>query len=407
VPGRGARRAPLTIETAALDPARRRLEVVERKGLGHPDTLCDTAAELFSRQLSRHYLGRTGCILHHNVDKALLVGGQTQVHFGGGAWLAPIVVTLAGRATGEIDGRPVPLRDIAEVALARTIAPVRYLEPSQVELRVATRPGAPELRETFERAGAVPLANDTSIGVGFAPLSPTEKVALEIDRALFAISRSEPESPIGEDVKVMVARKGDALRITVATAMVACCTPAESAYRGAVERVAARARAVGRSAGFDRVEVEVNAADDVPRSVYLTLSGTSAECGDDGQVGRGNRLCGLITPMRPMTMEALAGKNPRTHVGKLLSLAATRAARSCAGLPGVRAAECVLVSRIGSPVDRPHAVGLRLDATRAAARGHREEIASLVQRELDAIPTLWREIVEGQEADLRSAPWPL
>jgi S-adenosylmethionine synthetase len=373
VPGRGARRAPLTIETAALDPARRRLEVVERKGLGHPDTLCDTAAELFSRQLSRHYLGRTGCILHHNVDKALLVGGQTQVHFGGGAWLAPIVVTLAGRATGEIDGRPVPLRDIAEVALARTIAPVRYLEPSQVELRVATRPGAPELRETFERAGAVPLANDTSIGVGFAPLSPTEKVALEIDRALFAISRSEPESPIGEDVKVMVARKGDALRITVATAMVACCTPAESAYRGAVERVAARARAVGRSAGFDRVEVEVNAADDVPRSVYLTLS----------------------------------GKNPRTHVGKLLSLAATRAARSCAGLPGVRAAECVLVSRIGSPVDRPHAVGLRLDATRAAARGHREEIASLVQRELDAIPTLWREIVEGQEADLRSAPWPL
>jgi S-adenosylmethionine synthetase len=70
--------------------------------------------------------------------------------------------------------------------------------------------------------------------------------------------------------------------------------------------------------------VVVNAADDLQAgSVYLTVTGTSAEAGDDGEAGRGNRVNGLITPYRPMTMESAAGKNPVTHVGKISNVCAS------------------------------------------------------------------------------------
>ncbi len=99
----------------------------------------------------------------------------------------------------------------------------------------------------------------------------------------------------------------------------------------------------------------MNAADPASHSdagdVFLTVTGTSAEAGDDGEVGRGNRTCGLITPYRSITLEAAAGKNPVSHVGKLYNLVASRiAAAITAEIPDVPDAACVLVSQIGRPV---------------------------------------------------------
>lgn len=54
------------------------VEIVERKGLGHPDTICDSVAEEVSLYLSRYYLENLRRILHHNVDKVLLVGGEAE-----------------------------------------------------------------------------------------------------------------------------------------------------------------------------------------------------------------------------------------------------------------------------------------------------------------------------------------
>ncbi|MCA1409472.1 S-adenosylmethionine synthase, partial [Ensifer sp. IC3342] len=78
------------------------VEVVERKGLGHPDTICDALAETLSRNLCREYRQRLGRILHHNVDKALLCGGRSTPAFGGGSVDAPIDIYLAGRATYQV-----------------------------------------------------------------------------------------------------------------------------------------------------------------------------------------------------------------------------------------------------------------------------------------------------------------
>src|SRR6266567_5111723 len=88
------------------------VEIVERKGIGHPDTICDALAESLSRNLCREYQRRFGRVLHHNVDKALLCGGRALPAFGGGGVTEPIRISLAGRATSTLGGEVVPIEDI-------------------------------------------------------------------------------------------------------------------------------------------------------------------------------------------------------------------------------------------------------------------------------------------------------
>lgn len=118
----------------------------------------------------------------------------------------------------------------------------------------------------------------------------------------------------------------------------------------------------------------------------------SAEAGDDGQTGRGNRANGLITPCRPMTLEALAGKNPVTHVGKLYNAAASRlAAAIVAEVPGITEAECYLVSQIGVPVDRPRIAHLRVRCQEGVLSSETEDrIRAVAEREISGIPSLWK-----------------
>jgi S-adenosylmethionine synthetase len=383
------------VERGALDPGRQAFEVVERKGSGHPDTLCDAAAERFSTLLSGLYLERAGRILHHNVDKALVTAGQTRVHYGGGDWIAPITFRLAGRATTLVAGSPVPLDELGEQAVRETLHQVRHLAPDNAIARVEVRPSASDLVDLFDRSQQhpVPISNDTSIGVGFAPSTPCERVTLSIERMLGSPELQTRIPALGEDIKVMSVRREHGLDVTVAVAMVSRWILDSAAYRHAIEEVQAAVEAHVRSFGFEHFEVRVNAADELGRSEYLTLSGTSAEAGDDGQVGRGNRFGGLITPMRPMTLEAFAGKNPVTHVGKLYAVAATRAAEACADLLGVRSAECYLVSRIGSPITEPQAVHLRLDASESTLAEIRNAASEIARREIEQLPLLWKEIL--------------
>jgi S-adenosylmethionine synthetase len=86
----------------------------------------------------------------------------------------------------------------------------------------------------------------------------------------------------------------------------------------------------------------------------LSLLGTSAEDADSGQVGRGNRVNGLISMNRPMGTEAAAGKNPVSHVGKIYNVLAHQLAREIyQGIEGIKEVYVLLLSRIGAPVDQP------------------------------------------------------
>jgi S-adenosylmethionine synthetase len=394
---------PIHVEQGRdLAPGRRAVEIVERKGVGHPDTICDALAEEASRALSRFYLERFGRVLHHNVDKALLCGGSAKARFGGGEIVAPIEIILAGRATSEFEGVAIPTVEIVTEACRAWLAKnLRGLEAERhVRLECRLRPGSADLVALFGRrpAKGAPLANDTSIGVGFAPLSALERTVLDVERWLNAQATKSAHPETGEDVKVMGTRLGPSVQLTVACAFVAAHVKDAAAYLTAKARLAKEIAAVAARAGAP-VDVAVNAGDDpVRESFYLTVTGTSAEAGDDGQVGRGNRVNGLITPCRPMTLEAAAGKNPVSHVGKLYNVAAGLAAQDLvAALPNVSDAECLFVSRIGAPTDEPSLVGVRLTTPDTElASSDRDAATEITRAVLARLPAISDQIVAGE-----------
>ena len=383
---------------AAPSPETAPHEIVERKGRGHPDSLCDALAENLSLALSRFYLERFGAILHHNVDKALLIGGAARPAFGGGALDEPIEIILAGRATRRLRGVEVPVDEIAVRAsrdwLGRNLRNVDVARDFRIVPRI--RETSPDLAALFARgAGGMPLANDTSFGVGFAPLDRLERAVLAADAAL-ARAGGSPE--LGDDTKVLGVRSGGRIELTVACAFVGRHVRDLDDYFAKKRRAGQLAAAAAREASGAEAEATVNAADgDTADSIYLTVTGLSAEAGDDGQVGRGNRVNGLITPRRPMSLEAAAGKNPVSHTGKLYNLLASRVAqRLVAEVPGVERAECWLLSRIGSPVSQPALADVALGLAEPALGAARAPAEDIVRAELAAAPLLWREVLAGR-----------
>jgi S-adenosylmethionine synthetase len=368
------------------------VEIVECKGLGHPDTLCDALAEEVSLTLSRFYLERFGFVLHHNVDKVLLRGGTARPAFAGGEVDEPIEVYLAGRATREYGGVKIPVEELAVGACRSWISAHMHALDAERHVRVhcLVRPGSSDLVELFERQrrGAPRLANDTAMGVGFAPLTPLEGAVLAAERSLQ--DRAAPER--GEDVKVMGVRIGARSALTVSCAFVGGYLRDLDAYLAARSRAAESARTAAAAAPGVEPAVEVNTADEpAAESVFLTVTGTSAEAGDDGQTGRGNRANGLITPARPMTIESIAGKNPITHVGKLYNVAATHIADALVSdIEGATEAHVLLVSRIGAPIEEPQVVHVRL---RAETPGRVAELTprarEITRDHLARIGSLW------------------
>lgn len=378
------------------------IEVVERKGFGHPDTICDALAETLSQNLCREYLARFGTILHHNVDKALLCGGRAAPAFGGGALIAPIDIYLAGRAVTQVGGKAMQIKEIAiEGSRAWLRANFHALDAERhVRIHDMVRPGSQDLQALFARNSnrAIPLANDTSFGVGYAPLSPLERLVLAVEKRINGRDRRNEHPAWGEDVKIMGIRRHDWVSLTIACAMIDHHLARLDDYLEEKAAIVALVRELAKAHGFSQCEVEVNAADDPPaKSVYLTVTGTSAEAGDDGEVGRGNRVNGLITPSRPMSLEAAAGKNPVSHVGKIYNVAARDAAETLiAALPNVVAAQCLLVSRIGAPITEPALVEIKLATRdRIAADERNREVADIIADRLGRIPQLISEYVAG------------
>lgn len=378
------------------------IEVVERKGTGHPDTICDALAETLSRHLCREYHQRFGEILHHNVDKALLAGGCSAPAFGGGEVLTPMTIYLAGRAITSVGSDSLPLTNIAvEGSRAWLKANLHALDPERhVRIETIVQQGSQDLQSLFARRGrnGVPLANDTSFGVGHAPLSAVEQLVLTIEQRLHGRDRHHVHPAWGEDTKVMAVRFPDRLQVTVACAMIGRYLADLNAYLEQKAVLEAFVRELAATHGFPDCEIGINAADDPAlKTVYLTVTGTSAEAGDDGEVGRGNRVNGLITPCRPMSLEAAAGKNPVSHVGKIYNVLAKEIAETLvSAVPEIAGAQCLLVSRIGAPVASPALVQIKLateDNLPPEILRHRVE--DVVADRLDHVPHLISDFMNG------------
>jgi S-adenosylmethionine synthetase len=387
---------------SAIEPTDETAEVVERKGLRHPDTICDALAESFSRALSREYRRRFGDILHHNVDKALLWGGRAIAKFGGGEVISPINVYLAGRATSEVGAERIPIEDIAiESSQAWLRANIHALDPERhVRINVLTRPVSQDLQMLFahREQGNIALCNDTSVGVGHAPLSPLEQLVLAVEKHANGRDRCREMPAWGEDIKVMGVRCGNRVRLTIACAMIGRYLTDIDDYLSQTAALADLVQTLAAERGFPACEVDVNSADRPSSAdIYLTVTGTSAEAGDDGQVGRGNRVNGLITPCQSMSLEAAAGKNPVSHVGKIYNVVARQIAESVVTeLSEIARARCFMVSRIGALVTSPATVAINVAARDGRPVAElRNQIEAIAADRINRIPALVDDFVTG------------
>ncbi len=330
----------------------RPVEIVERKGIGHPDSLCDGIAERVSVEYTRWCKENLGAPLHHNFDKVQLVAGDVSVDYGRGEMLKPIRIQIAGRGTPVApDGRAVPMDIIAIDAAKRHIREtMKYLDPDRhMVIDCYAGRGTSELIHAVDKV----TANDTSFGVAHWPRSGLENAVYETCQYINYDLREK--FPVGEDVKVMGARMGKEVILTCAIPFISTMVKDSTEYievRGAVKQAT---QAYAKKLDSRVTRVDVNTADeDGTRNVWLTLTGTSGECGDDGSVGRGNRVTGVITPFRSASLEAAAGKNPISHVGKLYNVLGLLTARDIVeNIPEIREAQVYVLSQIGKPLDQP------------------------------------------------------
>jgi S-adenosylmethionine synthetase len=385
-----------------IPAGQQQIELVERKGLGHPDSICDAIMEAISLALCRTYLDAMGRVLHHNIDKGLLVAGQTTPALGGGTVQAPMRLIVGDRATVEWQGQRFPVGAIAEATARQWLREhLRFVDPERhVVFQNAIQPGSPELIDLFARQTIG--ANDTSAAVGYAPLTETERCVLAAEHRLNAPEFKAQFPEAGEDVKVMGSRQGRHLTLTVALAFVDRFIPNARTY---VDRKAAIAEELRRFLEadlreLDGVDICLNTLDEPERGLggmYLTVLGTSAEGGDSGQVGRGNRVNGVISLNRPMSTEAAAGKNPVSHVGKIYTLLSHQMAHHVyTAVEGIAEVSVWLCSQIGQPVDRPWITAAQVILAPGARRTD-VEIPSreIIQADLAALPSFITQLTSG------------
>jgi len=381
-----------------------KLEIVERKGLGHPDCICDAIMDMVSVRLSQEYLKKTGAILHHNIDKSLLAAGETETRFSGGIVKKPMLLIFGDRATFEAGGVKIPVEEIAiQTAKQWLKENLRFVDPEKhVRYQIELKPGHPELMDIFQRKGRVLGANDTSAAVGYAPMTRTEQIVLKTEKFVNSrdFKKRFPES--GEDVKVMAFRKNNDLRLTICMALVDRFVDSESDYFWKKGELSGEiSRFVKENTDFEKVSIDLNTLDVKGRGiggVYLTVLGTSAEAGDSGQVGRGNRTNGVIPLNRPYCSEAAAGKNPVSHVGKIYNTLTHKMANEVYNrVPGLEEVYIWLLSQIGKSVDEPAIAAAQVVMKGNNSFGNvRKQIQEVIDKELENIDKFCQDLANGK-----------
>ncbi|MCG8343538.1 MAG: methionine adenosyltransferase [Chlorobiales bacterium] len=394
----------IAVELSSSLPAeQQQTELVERKGIAHPDTMCDSIMEAVCVALCKEYSDRFGHILHHNIDKGMLVAGKTLPQPGGGKVIEPMKIIFGDRATYTHNGTFVPIGEIAEAAAKKWLhSNMRFVDPEvNIIYQNEIKPGSPELTDTFARS--VIGANDTSVGIGHAPPTETERLVLAAEQYLNSNTFKYAYPETGKDIKIMAFRKNRDLTLTVAIAFVDRYIQNEKMYFEKKQIIQDNLTEFIRckQQSIENVTVQVNTLDDPERGesgMYLTVLGTSAESGDGGQVGRGNRVNGLITFNRPQSLEAAAGKNPVNHVGKIYNVLSHEMARRIhKEVDGIMEVTVYLCSQIGKPLDEPLIATAKLVLEKDVHLDDvREAVTSIIHVELAYIGVFIEQLTLGK-----------
>ncbi|MCX6729201.1 MAG: S-adenosylmethionine synthetase [Candidatus Saccharibacteria bacterium] len=355
-----------------LSPDHGAQEVVERKGLGHPDTLVDGIVEATEIAYAKYCRENFGAIPHHNLDKATLVGGLCVQQFGGGDFEQPLKMIFLGRASRTFGSKEIPLDDIQNSVtkqyLSRILPHLDTQDPTvyQWESQTSTRSTRPywfsprTIDDLPEYSGKSPRANDTATMISYWPLTTTEKLALDIEGFFYGDDENGLPHPrfelIGQDIKVMCVRNGDQLSATVCVPQITTHTSSESAYYEREDDITRELEGYVASLSANEsleINLTVNSQTKGPNPhPYLVTGGSCTDFGEEGAVGRGNKTHGIISSFRPNTMEAPHGKNPTYFVGKVLGYQADIISKAIYESTGSRC-QIVLQANMGDDLFDP------------------------------------------------------
>lgn len=394
-------------------------EVVERKGVGHLDTLCDTIAEKVSQAYSQYCLKRYGIILRHMVDKIALSGGMSKVKFGGGEMQKPARLYLNCRFTRTYQQETIPYLEIVKETVYKHFGDILpLLNLDQWLMIVDNTHLAPGPGVVYEADGStqnerqfffeIPQkefavfhdnslrSNDTSTTVAYSPLSTTEKIVILVETTLNGKEFKKLYPYIGTDIKVMARRMKKRIDITVCIPFIAINTPNKEFYfeklrflEGIIKQLA-----VSKFGQCD-VAVSLNTRDDPSKSdYYLTLTGSAIESGDEGVVGRGNRYNGVIPFTRHMSMEACCGKNPVYHVGKLYTAICSLISGEIYNLVGLET-YVYLTSQMGRSLSDPWSACVEICGGNATS-AERQMIEAIIERNLANANETTQKIAKGE-----------
>lgn len=388
-------------------------EFVERKGLGHPDTLSDMLAESLSCRYSNYTKEKYGAVLHHNFDKVGLLGGSSFVTFGNGYLLKPIRVLINGRVSTRFAESKIPTRKLITLWVKdffiKNLPQVDVNKDLEIHFNLSSESSPGKTYEKgsekgkrhnwFEPRSLDDLgelkqlnSNDTSLGVGYAPLSILEKLVLQIEETLLSENFKKENPWIGSDIKTMAFRDSDNFNITMCVPQIANYVKNINEYKGNLVKAKKTVEQLMGRNSINNYSLHINTRDNYELcELYLTATGSSIESGDEGLVGRGNRINGLITPGRPMSMEGSCGKNPVYHIGKLYYLAANDLAKKIYSVFKVPC-EVFLVSQSGRSLVDPWFTVVKIPSEFK----ERKELEEMISEYLFAIPSLTEKILKAE-----------
>lgn len=379
---------------------KKRFEIVERKGIGHPDTICDLVMNRLSIELSKLYQKETGSVQHHNMDKGLLVAGQSENNFGGGKISKPMKLIIGDRATFKVNRKELPIEDfVVKHAKSWFEKNLRFVKEEHVEYQVEIGTTSKELQSIFINPNAF-MANDTSVLVGYAPMTETESLVLKTEQFINSdgFKNEFPES--GEDVKVMGFRNNDHLDLTVAMAVVDRFIDSEKNYFKRKNQMNEAINEYLRKITEFRIESKINCLDTENKGIdglYLTVLGTSADNADSGEVGRGNMVNRVISPSRPAGAEATAGKNPVSHIGKIYNALSFRIADEIyRNVSGFEEVFVWMYNVIGEPVNQPKAIIVQPIVNTKIEDSQKNQINEIILKNINNLSSFCEELISGE-----------
>lgn len=388
--------------------------IIERKGWGHPDKLADDIAEYLSCHYSNFTETRYGAVLHHNFDKLCILGGSSRVEYGKGWMTKPICIMVNGRITESFNNENIPFRELiqglcydflkkrlpllnipkdAKVKqnLNGSSSPGRVFTKGRSKLNMRHKWFSPNTLEDLPERYRL-FSNDTSIGTGFAPLSSAERLVKDLVNYLSHNSNTGRQKWIGTDVKVMACDLDKSIDVIACVPQIANFVKSRSEYISNLSYLKEECiKLIWKYFPYKKINLLLNARDIYEEDeIYLTAIGSSIESGDEGVVGRGNRVNGLITPLRPMNLEGVSGKNPVYHVGKLYNIIANDIANvihtECGGYVIVN-----LISKTGGDLIAPWKTIIQMEYLIS-----KDKIIDIIKSVLENIPIITNRIIQGK-----------